>query len=250
MELRRYWNVIRRRLPVVLTIPLLVLVGSLALFFIQPVTYTAKANIQMVIVPPQAGNDTFYRYADYYNFLATEYMVDDLVEVLNGNVFIEDVDKTLQGPSFNVAVPVDHIRGALDVTRKHRVIQIAATAPQRALAQQIAAAAVQTLQQDPVKYFSRGNSNAPINARALVIDQPLQAKSNRIRSLLNVALQTVLGLFAGLGLAFLLEYLDDRLRDAEMVRDALGLPVLARVPGPGGGHDGRFRARRVAERGA
>lgn len=211
-------------------IPILVAIGSLALFMTRPVTYTATTSVQLAIVPPQANNDTFFRYADYYNFLATEYMVDDLVEVLNGNVFTQDVAATLAGPDFNYGIPVEHIRGALDVTRKHRVIIIAATSTNRTTATLVARAAAKTLQADPVKYFSRGGSAAPIDAKPLVIDAVLGAKSNRSKSLLNAALQVLIAIFAGLGLAFFLDYLDDRLRGEESVRAALRLPVMAMLP--------------------
>lgn len=233
MEFRRYWQVLARRWPVVLAVPFLVAIGSLALFAIRPVTYTAKTSVQLVIVPPQANNDAFFRYADYYNFLATEYMADDLVEILSGNVFTQDVATTLAGPDFKRAVPVDHIRGALDVSRVHRVIIIAATSTDRELATAVARAAVKTLRADPVKYFSRGGSGAPIDAKPFVIDEPLGAQSNRAKSLLNVALQTVVALFAGIGLAFFLEYIDDRLRDADDVVSTLQLPVMAKLgPAP------------------
>ena len=100
MELQRYWDIVWRRLPVVLAVPLLVALGSLALFLARPVSYTAKTRVQLELIPQQANNDNFFRYNDYYNYLATEYAVDDLVEVLSGNVFQADVARTLQGPPY------------------------------------------------------------------------------------------------------------------------------------------------------
>lgn len=46
---------------------------------------------------------------------------------------------------------------------------------------------------------------------------------------LNLALGLFLGLFGGLGLAFLVDYLDDTLKTNEDVQKRLGLPVLAAV---------------------
>lgn len=48
--------------------------------------------------------------------------------------------------------------------------------------------------------------------------------------LLNFALGGVLGLLGGLGLAFLFENLDSRLRTREQVESALNLPTLGRIP--------------------
>ena len=48
----------------------------------------------------------------------------------------------------------------------------------------------------------------------------------------NAALGLILGLFLGLGLAFLREALDTRVRSAEAIGDQLHLPLLARLPAP------------------
>ncbi len=50
---------------------------------------------------------------------------------------------------------------------------------------------------------------------------------NKLR---NLMLGFLLGAFGGLGLAFLMEYLDDRMERPEQVENALKLPVLASIP--------------------
>ena len=50
---------------------------------------------------------------------------------------------------------------------------------------------------------------------------------NKLR---NLMLGLLLGAFGGLGLAFFMEYLDDRLERPEQVENALKLPVLASIP--------------------
>jgi capsular polysaccharide biosynthesis protein len=48
--------------------------------------------------------------------------------------------------------------------------------------------------------------------------------------MLNLILAIFLGAFGGLGLAFFMEYLDDKIEKIEDVEEILGLPVLASVP--------------------
>ena len=62
------------------------------------------------------------------------------------------------------------------------------------------------------------------------------------RTVLNVALGAVAGLLVALGMAALLEYLDQGLKTAEDVRRRLGIPCLGVVPRyPGGGRRGGHR---------
>lgn len=244
MDLKRYWGIILRHLPIVLAVPLIVGLGSLALFLSRPATYSAQAKVQLVLVPPQANEQDFFRYDGYYNFLATEFASDDLAEVLNGNVFADAVGRTLSGPDYNLRLEREELRNALTARRSHRVLLIDATGKSRDEAMTLARAAIQTLNQDPLKYFSRGDSGAPVRAVPLSIEEPVEAKSNRSAGLLNVIIQSMLGLFAGLGLAFLLAYLDDRLHGADAAREALGLPVLAQIPADGQLRNGLAPARR------
>lgn len=235
MELKRYWQIVWRHWPVVLAVPFLVGLGSLALFLTRPPTYTARAKVQIVLVPPQANTaDPEFRYDEYYNYLSTEYASDDLIEQLNGNVFAAAVGRTLRGPEYNLALRDEELRTAIEARRTHRVLLMEATGRSRDEARAIARAAAQTLRQDPLCYFSRGDCGAaPGRGVPLTIEEPVEARSDRRTGLLNVILQTALGLFAGLGLAFLLHYLDDRMHGEDAVREALGLPVLARIPAHG-----------------
>jgi succinoglycan biosynthesis transport protein ExoP len=61
--------------------------------------------------------------------------------------------------------------------------------------------------------------------RAITPRAPVKPKKK-----LNVAIAGFLGLFVGLGLVFVMEFLDTTLKSAEDVERLLGLPVLGRIP--------------------
>ncbi len=61
--------------------------------------------------------------------------------------------------------------------------------------------------------------------RASVPEQPFSPRPVR-----NSALALLVGLVAGVAAALLLEYLDRRIKDEDTLAEALGIPVLARVP--------------------
>jgi tyrosine-protein kinase len=70
------------------------------------------------------------------------------------------------------------------------------------------------------------------SANASVVRQSEAAVQTAPRTKRNVALGIVLGLFLGIGLAFLREALDTRVRSAEAIGEALHLPLLARLSEP------------------
>ena len=67
--------------------------------------------------------------------------------------------------------------------------------------------------------------NVSVIDRAVVPDEPFKP-----RPLMNMAIATVLGLMIGLGLIFLLEYLDNTIKTPDDVQNHLGLPILSGIP--------------------
>lgn len=72
--------------------------------------------------------------------------------------------------------------------------------------------------------------------QATVIDKAIAALAPyRPQPLRNLGIALVVGLIAGLGLAFLVEFVDDTVKSPEEIPDMLGLPVMGVVPRPGKG---------------
>jgi succinoglycan biosynthesis transport protein ExoP len=69
-------------------------------------------------------------------------------------------------------------------------------------------------------------------SNATVIDDAGSAVQVAPRPKRNAALGLILGIFLGVGLAFLRETLDTRVRSAQEIGERLGLPLLARIPEP------------------
>ncbi len=69
--------------------------------------------------------------------------------------------------------------------------------------------------------------NVEILASAVLKDNPSPIKP---KPLLNIAIALVVGLMAGVGIAFLLDYLDNTIKTEEDIQKILGLPVLGSIP--------------------
>jgi len=69
-------------------------------------------------------------------------------------------------------------------------------------------------------------------SNALVVQAPTGSAQIQPKPARNGVLGAFLGLALGLGLAFLIEALDSRLRSAEQIRERLGMPLLCRLPRP------------------
>ncbi|PAW30070.1 capsular biosynthesis protein [Peribacillus simplex] len=68
--------------------------------------------------------------------------------------------------------------------------------------------------------------NVSILAKAEVKENPTPVKPS---PLLNIAIAMVIGLMAGIGLAFLLEYMDNTIKDEKDIETLLDLPLLGSI---------------------
>ncbi|MEF2093898.1 Wzz/FepE/Etk N-terminal domain-containing protein [Bacillus sp. CFBP9009] len=68
--------------------------------------------------------------------------------------------------------------------------------------------------------------NVSVLAKAEIKENPSPVKPN---PLLNIAIAVVVGLLAGVGLAFLLEYMDNTIKDEDDIERLLELPILGSI---------------------
>lgn len=224
MELRQYWKIIRRRMWIVIALPLIVLVGSLALRSQPAPLY--RASMRFTIgVNPQFGQG--YEYFDplYYSYLASEYIADDFSEVVKSQAFAADVSARLEDEG--IVVPPGVIQGSTVAEKQHRILTLEVTWNDPDQLSAIARAAADVLREENAKYFAQLGS---VRAAVYIIDPPrVMPLGMSLREKLDIPIRLFLALVAALGLAFLLDYLDDTIREASEV-EALGIRVLGQIP--------------------
>lgn len=226
MQLRQYWAIVRRRWLIVALVIGLVVLGGGALLLLTPRQYTAEVRLLLNREPTQRPipADAPFVYDDYYRFLSAEFSLDDAVEAIKGNLFAQAVLTRLDAGG-TTGWSDEQVSHALKPDRAHRVLTIETMATTREMALRLKAAVETTISRSPELIGPADGSKLQVR----VVHSDALARSNLVRSLLIYAVQIVLGVLVGLGLAFLLDYLDDRVRD-ESDAQALGVPVLGRLP--------------------
>jgi capsular polysaccharide biosynthesis protein len=226
MELRGYWRIVARRWWLPVGLALLVAALTLAMqrpWQPQPVSYNAGMRFTVGIQPERIPG--VYTYDRYYTMLTSEYLVDDLGEVVRSQAFAQAVSDRMAGQG--IAVPPGVISASTQPGKLHRIMTVNVTWPNEAELGSIANAIAATLTEDSALFFSQFSAE---EADIRQIDPPVISMIVRpAREQLDLPLRVLLALAAGIGLAFLLDYLDRSVRERSDV-EALGLPVLSEIP--------------------
>ncbi len=226
MELRAYWRILVRRwwLPVGLAL----LVAALTLasqrpWQPRPVSYTATMRFNVGIAPERIPD--VYTYDRYYTMLTSEYLVDDLSEIVRSQVFAQAVTERLAAQG--IAVPPGAVGASTLPGKLHRILTVSVNWPNQEELAAIANAVSVTLTESSAEFFGQFSAD---EADIRLIDPPVIAAVGRpAREQLDLPLRVLLALVAGAALAFLLDYLDRSVRDRTDI-EKLGLPILAEIP--------------------
>jgi capsular polysaccharide biosynthesis protein len=224
MELRQYWKIVYKRLWIVIALIVIVLVSSLVLQPGHPAFYQASMRFTVAVVPESKSGD-YYAYDRYYTWMASEYFVDELTEIVGSEAFARAVSEELANSGLDL--PAGDIYGSLGADRKHRILTVHITWEDQVQLVDIANAAAKVLRGRSTDFLGQlGTTDADIR----LIDQPVVLPAAQsLKEKLDLPIRLFLALLAGVVLTFLLDYLDDTVRDRAEVQ-AMGLAVLGEIP--------------------
>ncbi len=233
MQVRHYVDILRRFWVMIVVLPLVVAGGSFALQRKQPPRYTSVGRVMVTQTPH--NKDEVLPFPDLnliHSWQSSEYILDDVPQVLSSMALAEDVSAWLKSQGHDVTPAV--IRAGLAGEKFHRSITITSNVDNPELAQKFVEGAIESLQTHGLKYWNR-HTDTDTGLRVAVLDPPSDAMqvSNRRTLVLDVGLSGILAFATAVGLAFLFHYLDDTLRDPHQVETYLGLHVLGTIPRKG-----------------
>ncbi len=226
MELREIVKVLLRRWLIV-GLPTVIALGfALAGFLREPVAGGFAASMRFTAAtPPEAYEAAGYEDGAYYPWLASEYVVNGLVDWVRTSSFTEAVSARLAAD--DLAISPFQLRSVLTADNTRSIIDVGISWPDEAQLGQIAAAVVAVMTEDAAAVFPQfGEAGVEV----VLLDAPqLSPVPPAITSRLEPVIRVAIGLVAGVALAFLAEYLDPSLRDRHQV-EALGYSVIAEIP--------------------
>jgi capsular polysaccharide biosynthesis protein len=219
MELKHYWQVIMRYWLLIVILTLVGLVASYQYYVTNRPIYQAVAVVNIVQIP--STNDA---YSGIYANQSSEFAADEFTKILVGNKFMTDVASQLK--EGNIELSPDELKGMVAVESKHRILTITISHKDQNTTLQTARA-VATILENRASEFVK-----PRQVNASIVDTPSQASLSGGRTVLLAAVRVLAGLIAGIGLAFLLAYLDTSVKTTAELEELLGLPVMGAIPGP------------------
>ncbi|WP_047150831.1 YveK family protein [Aneurinibacillus tyrosinisolvens] len=218
IDLRELFTILHKRLWMIISITLVAAIASaIVSFFVLTPIYEAKTEL-LVNKSEQADKLGMISASDIQSNLQ---LIDTYNVVITSPRIMDEVAVKLGQPD-KTAELTKQIQ--VSAVKNSQVISITVQDPSQEKAANIANTVATTFQDEIVKLMKV--DNVQILTKAKTEEKPSPVKPKPV---LNIAIALVVGLMISIGLAFLLEYLDNSLKNEQEVEKHLGLPVLGAI---------------------
>ncbi|PFN80588.1 capsular biosynthesis protein [Bacillus sp. AFS076308] len=213
ISIKELFETLKKRLWLIVSITVIaaVISGVISYYFLTPIY---QASTQILV--NQAKNDqTSYQYNEVqtnlqlintYNVIITSPAILDIVS--------KDLDLNMTASQLKSKITVGSEKDS-------QVVNLSVQDPNKELAAKIANKTAEVFKSQITNIMKV--DNVSILAKADVSENPSPIKP---RPLMNVAIAIVVGLMAGVGLSFLLEYLNSTIKNEQDIEKILELPIL------------------------
>lgn len=216
MELVEYVEIIKKRMGLILsvTIGAALISAIMSIFVLNPV-YESKA-LMIVGKTPNSDQDK----VQYNDVMMYQNLVKTYAEVAKSErVAKETIEKT------GYDMKTSELKDKLTVTPKPgtQILEITVQSDTAEKAYKLTDTLSKVFVEQVSVYMNT-------NDVKIMDEAQLSSKPIKPRKTLNVVIAAILGFMASLGIAFLMEYLDNTIKTESDVEKYLGLTVLASVP--------------------
>lgn len=223
MELRAYWQILKRRWLLVVIPTAVVLVVGLVTYSPPGTAYNAGIRFIVSQEPSEAAAESDEE--RLANWQTSEYIVNGLTDWVRGGQFAQLVSERLAESGLNIDAGA--VRGSIAADNTRSMMTLSMTfGDAAALEAMMNAAAAVLVEENEVGLPQLGGETAAL----VQLDQPIiNPVTAGILEQLQLPLRIVLAVGAGVALAFLVDYLDPSVRSKEELEE-MGLAVMGEIP--------------------
>ncbi|PEM93715.1 capsular biosynthesis protein [Bacillus wiedmannii] len=216
ISLKELFFVLRKRIALILVIPIgfALISGIVSYYFMTPIYQTST----QILVNQKKQDQKFIEFNEVQTNLQ---LTNTYKDIIKSPVILNQVKEKL-----GLNIKIDELKNEISVgnEKNSQVIVVTVQDKNAYLACDVANAIAEVFKGEVAKIMSVDNVTVLSKAEVAEKQSPIKP-----RPMLNVAIAFVVGLMASIGLAFLLEYLDNTVKKEEDVENLLGLPVLGIV---------------------
>ncbi|MGG3560533.1 Wzz/FepE/Etk N-terminal domain-containing protein [Neobacillus rhizosphaerae] len=213
ISLKELLETLKKRLLLIVSITVIAgLVSGIISFYVLTPIYQASTQI---LVNQAKGDQSMYNPGEVQTNLQ---LINTYNVIITSPAILDIVSKEL-----DLDMTASQLKEKITVgsEKDSQVVNLSVQDPDAKVAAQIANKTAEVFKNEISKIMKI--DNVSILAKADVTENPSPIKP---RPLLNVAIAIVVGLMAGVGLAFLLEYFNNTIKNEQDIEKILGLPIL------------------------
>lgn len=216
ISLQDLFKTIRKRLGLIalLTILAITIAGVISFLVLTPV-YQTSTEILVNQSPSETGQLT------NQNIQTDLQLINTYSGIIKSPAILDQVVEEM-----NLDMTTDQLTSKITVSNadQSQIVNITVQDEDPAMAVEIANTTASVFESDIQELMNV--DNVTILSPAVLKENPSPVAPN---PMLNMAIAAVVGLMLGVGIAFLMEYLDTTMKDQQDIEDVLGLPLLGIV---------------------
>jgi len=219
IELRQYWEVLRKRWLLVIILPIIAAITSavISFFILQPVY---QASTTLIVGKKAEVGQAAAQMLDNSVLQANLQLAKTYATIAQSRTVEQNVIKAL-----DLSLTVAELDSLISINpvKTTEILEIQVTNTDPGLAAAIANSMTQEFSKAVIEI--KKVDSVSIVDTAVTPDKPIKPNKK-----LNVLIAFVVGLMASVGLVFLLEYMDNTIKTSSDVEKLLGIPVLGVIP--------------------